>query len=262
MVRGRNQWAGGEIPEDGSMSKRNVAVLTIMMASVTIACSDSIAPPKAASLEANSEVDQQAFAGFPGAFAGEDPEVLVRDDNGRPVAGIPVRFTVTAGGGSVANATTISGPQGRATAGTWTLGSSFGLNTLVGSVDGVGSVQFRTMTVPVPTGTYQLATIDGAALPFTDIWSNHNWAIIGGTFILGSDRTYSYVLRVRTLDGAVVEQDKISGAFAPRKPTGLSFFSNGWPWVEGAVQGDTLVAYIWDFSDFTHPYVFVRERSQ
>jgi hypothetical protein len=244
------------------MSKRNVAVLAIMVASVAIACSESFAPPKPASIEANSMVDQESFAGFPGAFAGDDPEVLVRDAHGIPLAGIPVRFTVTAGGGTVVNETTISGPQGRATSGTWTLGPSFGLNTVVGIVDGVGSVQFRTMTVPVPTGTYQLATIDGASLPFTDILANNSRVVVGGTFILASDRTYSYVLRVRTSDGAVVEQDKISGAFAPRKPTGLSFFSNGWPWVEGAVHGDTLVAYIWDLSDFTHPYVFVREKSQ
>lgn len=243
------------------MSMRSISGLALMLALETMGCTDSVSPPKAASIEANSKVDQEAFAGFDGAFAGEDPEVLVRDGSGSPIGGIPVRFTVTAGGGSVENATTISGPQGRATAGNWTLGPSFGLNTLVGSVDGVGSVQFSAMTVPVPTGTYQLATIDAAPLPFTDI-GNNSRVVVGGTFILASDRTFSYVLRVRASDGAVVDQEKLSGSFAPRKPTGLSFFAEGWPWADGAVQGDALVVYLWDFSDNIHPYVFVREKSQ
>jgi hypothetical protein len=239
------------------MSKRRISALGIMVASATFACSDSVAPPKAASIEANSRVDQGAYAGFPGAFAGEDPEVLVRDANGNPIPGIPVKFTVTAGGGSVANATTISGPEGRATAGKWTLGPSLGVNTLVGSVDGVGSVQFSARTTPMPTGTFQLSTIDGASLPFTDI-GNNSRVVVGGTFILGSDGTYSCVVRVRISDGTVVEQDRVSGGFAPRSPTGLSFFYEGLPWIDGVVQGDTLVVYLWDFSDNIHPYVFVK----
>lgn len=241
------------------MSKRNVSVLAIMIASVAIACSDSIAPPKAMSVEANSMVDQETFPGFPGAFAGIDPEVLVRDESGKPLPGIPVKFTVTAGGGSVANATTISGPQGRATAGRWTLGPSLGLNTVVGSVDGVGSIQFKAVTVAVPTGTFQLATIDGSSLPFIDIWGFYR-VVVGGTFILASDRTYSYVLRVRGPDGSIVDEEKVSGSFAPRE-TGLSFLSGAWTWADGRIQGDSLTAYIWDLSDIQHAYVFVRENS-
>jgi hypothetical protein len=242
------------------MSKRTISALALTVALVALACSDSVAPPKAATIEANSMVDQGAFAGFPGAFAGEDPEVLVRDAGGNPLAGIPVKFTVTGGGGSVANATTISGPQGRATAGNWTLGPVLGRNTLAGSVDGVGSIQFSATSVAIPTGTFQLATIDGASLPFTDI-GNNSRVVVGGTFILTSDRKYSSVIHVRTSDGAIVDQDKVSGDFGPRKPAGLSFFYEGWPWADGAVQGDTLVAYFWDFSENIHPYVFVRAAS-
>jgi hypothetical protein len=206
-------------------------------------------------------VDQQGFAGFPGDFATEDPEVLVRDENGKPIAGIEVKFMVTSGGGSVFHATAISGPQGRATSGRWTLGPSFGVNTLVASVDRVGSVEFRATTVPAPTGRYELSTIDGASLPFTDMISNYTRVVVGGTFILASDRTFRYVLRVRTSDGAVVDEGEVTGGFAPRRPTGLTFFVDHWPWADGAVEGDTLVAYLWDLSDFIHAYVFVRERS-
>jgi hypothetical protein len=108
---------------------------------------------------------------------------------------------------------------------------------------------------------YQLATIDGAPLPFTDILANYSRVVVGGTFILGPDRTFTYVLLVRNSDGAVVEESKVSGGFAPRRPTGLTFFVDHWPWADGAVQGDTLVAYLADLSDFIHAYVFVRENS-
>ena len=239
------------------MSKRSISAMALIVALETLGCSDSVAPPKAATIEVNSFANLVAFAG---SSVGDNPEVLVRDGNGQPISGIQVKFMVTAGGGSITNATTVSGPQGRATAGAWILGPAAGLNTLVGSVDGVGSVQFSAQAVPFPTGTFQLATIDGASLPFTDIWSS-NRVVVGGTFTLASDRTYSYVLRVRRPDGAVVDEDRLSGSFGPKGQTALSFFVDDWPWVDGSVQGDTLVAYIWDFSDNLHPYVFVRESS-
>ena len=75
------------------MSKRNLSVLAILVASVTTACRDSVAPPKAATIEVNSGADQQ---GFTGEFVTENPEVLVRDGNGQPVAEVTVKFAVTA----------------------------------------------------------------------------------------------------------------------------------------------------------------------
>lgn len=239
------------------MSKRTISALALTVAFVACGHSDSVSPPKAASIEANSMVDQGNYAGFPGGFAGQDPEVLVRDANGSTVAGVPVKFTVTGGGGSVANATTTSGPLGRATAGKWTLGPAVGRNTLVGSVDGVGSIQFTATTAPIPTGTFQLTTIDGVSLPFTDI-GNDSRVVVGGTFILSSDRTYSLVIRVRTSDGEIVDGDNLSGEFGPKWPTGLSFFFNGFAFSSGAVQEDTLVVYLWDFNEFLHTYLFVR----
>jgi hypothetical protein len=236
------------------MSKRDVSVLAVMLASMTIGCSDSVAPPKASTIEVNSVTDQQ---GFTGDFVSENPEVLVRDANGQPLPGVTVKFLVTAGGGSVSNAATVSGPQGRATAGAWTLGPSVGVNTLVGSVDGVGSVQFKAEGVPVPSGTFQLATVDGVALPFTD---PSGFEVLGGTFTLTAAKSYSFVERVRNSDGTVV-QGESSGRFIAKWPKELSFLSNGFPWLDGAVEGDTLTVGIWDSSDNLRSYLFVRATS-
>jgi hypothetical protein len=58
------------------------------------------------------------------------PSVIVRDRHANAVAGATVSFTVTAGGGSIANATATTDSQGRASAGAWTLGTTAGSQTL------------------------------------------------------------------------------------------------------------------------------------
>jgi hypothetical protein len=220
------------------------------------ACTETTALPKAATIEINSVADQP---GFTGAFVAENPEVLVRDAGGQPVAGVTVKFAVTAGGGSISNATTVSGPQGRATAGAWTLGNSVGVNTVVGSVDGVGSVQFKAEGVPVPVGTFQLATIDGFHMPFAYPFSLDS--TVAGTFTLTSARVYTFVLQVHTSDG-LLSLGETSGGFAPNLPNGLTFYLNGFPWITGKLDGDTLTVGVWDdFMDALHSYVFVREKS-
>jgi hypothetical protein len=223
-----------------------------------IACTETTALPKAATIDVNSVADQ---TGFLGAFVAENPEVLVRDAGGQPVAGVTVKFSVTAGGGSVSNATTVSGPQGRATAGAWTLGPLAGVNTVVGTVDGVGSVQFKADAVPVPTGTFRLATIDGFHIPFAYAYPFSSDSIVAGTFTLTSARVYTFVVQADTSDG-LLNQRETSGGFAPKLPKGLTFYLNGFPWIDGTLDGDTLTVGVWDdFMDALHSYVFVRETS-
>jgi len=257
-----------EFRPDGTMSKRNVSVLAVIVASLTIACSDSVAPPRAATIVINSVADQRGFAGD---FAPENPEILVLDATGQPVQGVTVKFAVIAGGGSVSNATTVSGPQGRATAGAWTLGRSIGENAVVGSVDGVGSVNFKAEGMPVPTGTFQLATIDGFPLPLRFSSSVDpcflydadclDDVVVGGTFTLTGAKAYSFVERVRTLDGAEI-QGETTGNFAPKWPDSFSFYLNGFPWISGKLEGDNLTVGVWDeFGDILHSYVFIRETS-
>lgn len=222
----------------------------IMIMSMVLACNDSVAPPRAATITINSVADQD---GFVGDFAPENPEILVLDSNGQPLAGVVVDFAVTAGGGSISNAATVSGPQGRATAGAWRLGPSVGLNTVVGGVDGVGLVQFNATGAPIPSGTFKLATVDGQSLPFVA----NSTAVLGGTFTLSADKTYRVELLIHYSDDTVVP-DVTSGAFTARWPKGLSFYFNGSPWVDGSLEGDALNVRLWGNDDNLHSYDFVR----
>jgi adhesin/invasin len=65
------------------------------------------------------------------------PAALVTDAQGNPVSGVPVIFSVAAGGGSVTGATAASGPDGVARVGSWTLGKTAGANTLEARVEGL-----------------------------------------------------------------------------------------------------------------------------
>ncbi len=58
------------------------------------------------------------------------PTVLVKDGTGNPVAGVPVNFVVTKGGGTVTGENPITGSNGVAAVGAWTLGKTTGENTL------------------------------------------------------------------------------------------------------------------------------------
>src|SRR5262245_65631401 len=65
------------------------------------------------------------------------PAVLVRDQNGDPMSGVDVTFTVQSGGGTITGGTATTGANGVAAVGSWTLGTLAGANTLRGSVTGL-----------------------------------------------------------------------------------------------------------------------------
>jgi hypothetical protein len=65
------------------------------------------------------------------------PAVLVRDANGNPLAGIPVTFRVTGGGGRLTGATPVTGADGVATVGGWTLGQKAGANAVAATLSGL-----------------------------------------------------------------------------------------------------------------------------
>lgn len=100
---------------------------------VTATFSASSSPSQPAALGATSPTQGSGTAG---ALASPAPSVRVTDAQGRAVAGVPVSFTVTGGGGSVAPATVASDVNGDATAALWTLGSQVGTNTLIASASG------------------------------------------------------------------------------------------------------------------------------
>jgi len=61
------------------------------------------------------------------------PAVLVTDRENRPVAGVEVVFAVESGNGSILQGRAVTGANGVATSGGWTLGKEPGVNTLVAS---------------------------------------------------------------------------------------------------------------------------------
>ncbi|HKG92754.1 MAG TPA: Ig-like domain-containing protein [Gemmatimonadaceae bacterium] len=116
------------------------------------------------------------------------PAVRVEDAHGNPVPGIGVRFAVAEGGGTIAGAgtshTVLTGPDGVAAEGGWTLGTRAGTNRLSAEVTGLTPVVFAVTGVPGPAailktsaGDEQTGTVGAAvAVPptvlVTDAWSN------------------------------------------------------------------------------------------
>lgn len=72
-----------------------------------------------------------------------DPEVLVSDQHGNGVSGFSVSFSVQTGGGSASGTNVSTNGTGRASVGSWTLGSTPGANTLSATGSGLGAVTFN-----------------------------------------------------------------------------------------------------------------------
>ena len=97
----------------------------------------SVAAGVAAAIAPNGGDGQMAAVG---AAVNRPPSVIITDAAGNPMPDVAVTFTVTAGGGSVEGAAPISGIDGIAPVGSWTLGSSPGANALRAAAGGlVGS---------------------------------------------------------------------------------------------------------------------------
>lgn len=87
------------------------------------------------------------------------PAALVTDEFGNPVSDVSVSFRVVDGGGSITGSPALTGGDGIAALGSWTLGSAGdGTNTLRAVVDGVDSVTF------VATGTVSFVVISAGGV--------------------------------------------------------------------------------------------------
>ena len=95
--------------------------------------------------------NQNAPVGLPVAIP---PRVGVVDASGNPVPGVTVDFTVTGGGGTIGNASTVTNDVGRAFGGTWTLGPGAGTNTVSASSTGLAGspVVFHATGTGLPPG--------------------------------------------------------------------------------------------------------------
>jgi hypothetical protein len=102
------------------------------------------------------------------------PALRVTDAGGRPLAGIPVSWTISAGGGGFRYADIVTDDQGIAGVVKWILGTSSGTNTVTARVDcGVScpAVTFFATAAPGPVYTMQITQGDlqrvnaGSAVP-------------------------------------------------------------------------------------------------
>ena len=84
-----------------------------------------------------------------GATATNPLQVRVTGQSGDGLEGVTVGFTVTEGGGSIESATAVTGSNGIASAGRWTMGDP-GSQQLRASVSGLDPVVFRATSLDVP----------------------------------------------------------------------------------------------------------------
>ena len=186
-----------------------------------LACGGDASGPKhtPTSIEANSSLTITAPAG---QATLERPSVIVRDENGDPLSGASVVFTVASGDGSVSGATVTTGTDGVATVGTWVLGQTAPTNTVDATVAGLAAITF-TANVGDPckvTPTYTIATNSNGRLgladcqvsdgSFVDFWLT----TIPGTntylFNESSTQVDSYLLLLTTDFHVIAQNDNAS----------------------------------------------------
>lgn len=76
------------------------------------------------------------------------PRVRVVDAYANPVAGVPVTFSVTQGGGVIGTPNTVTNGDGEVTPGFWRLGGAQGFNRLAASAPGFQPLSLRARAVP------------------------------------------------------------------------------------------------------------------
>ncbi len=110
------------------------------------------------------------------------PTFSVKDQNGNPLAGVPVTITVTAGGGSITGAPTTTS-AGETPIGTFTLGTIVGVNTITIKAGDLAPSTFSITTVAgpptqiqIPSGSNQTApagsTLTGISVKVSDQFGN------------------------------------------------------------------------------------------
>ncbi|MEJ7760794.1 MAG: hypothetical protein WKF55_14520 [Gemmatimonadaceae bacterium] len=104
-----------EFVRQRQVARRLASVLTLAAA----ACTDIFEPPasRIAPVEGNNQF------GLAGLALAKPLSVKLTDSFLNPIAGVPVRFDIVAGGGTIAGGTATTSAAGIATSGAWTLGS-------------------------------------------------------------------------------------------------------------------------------------------
>ncbi|MGI8617570.1 MAG: hypothetical protein ACR2L6_00580 [Gemmatimonadaceae bacterium] len=152
-----------------SISAIETAVFSVFIAIAAAGCTDSTEPlselPLTVRLEATTPT---SMTGMVGTAASSLPTVLAKDQHGNPVRDIEISFVTD---GEVVNRAVRTDDRGLATAGTWTLRTVPGRNTLVARYYGSEDVVFTAIgrVGPVARLTHasgnDQAAVVGATLP-------------------------------------------------------------------------------------------------
>lgn len=132
------------------MSKLRILTATVL-AAFAAACGGDGGTPPPPTPASISVVQGDQQTGTVGRPAPVEVVVEVRDASGSPLAGVPVAFTVTGGGGSVSPASAVTDGTGRATT-VWTFGTTAGNQTLRAQAENVSTVLSATAEADIPVG--------------------------------------------------------------------------------------------------------------
>lgn len=133
---------------------------TVLLAALLVVNSCGDEPPKPTTLKLDAGDGQTATVG---TAVATNPRVKVTDDKGNGMAGVPVTFALTSGGGTVVGVSQTTDLSGNASVGSWTLGTTAGTNTLQAIATGLtGSPVTFTATATAGTAT-NLTAIAGAS---------------------------------------------------------------------------------------------------
>ena len=113
-------------------------------------------PDVAVSLGWQSQMEGQVA--LAGALV-QPPHLQVMDRFGNSIAGVPVTFAITAGGGTLEGAQMVTTDDGISALG-WTLGPNSGANTITASVANLPSIEFTVQAIEA-SGTYDFTMVDG-----------------------------------------------------------------------------------------------------
>jgi hypothetical protein len=105
----------------------------------------------------------------------QPPQLHVSDRFGNNVAGIPVTFAISAGGGKLEGAEMVTTEYG-ISALTWTLGPNPGANTITASAASLPSIEFTVQAIEA-SGTYDFTMVDGGI----------GWDVASGFVVLTDD---------------------------------------------------------------------------
>ncbi|MBA3403818.1 MAG: hypothetical protein H0U13_03880 [Gemmatimonadaceae bacterium] len=124
--------------------RRKLGFLAGGVLMVVSACTETVTPADPSELAAVSATELSDTVGLQVSPA---PSVIVRDERGHPLQGVPVRFAVTSGGGTVVGEAAETDSSGVAAVISWRLGRATGVNTLTATVGDLPPVMFTARAI-------------------------------------------------------------------------------------------------------------------